>query len=84
MPAKLHSKLAAFGEVKYFDLNGNNYIPKKAELPANLKAEDVISSYLKAIGGEAKLKAIKDFTMTASAEMQGTEMRMVQKAKLPV
>ncbi len=82
--ADVADKLKKFGEVKYFDIYGDNYVPTKAStLPADLTAEKVIANYLKALGGEAKIKELKGLKTTMKASIQGTEITMVSTKKAP-
>lgn len=82
--ADVADKLEKFGEVKYFDIYGDNYVPTKASaLPADLTAEKVIANYLKALGGEAKIKELKGLKTTMKATIQGTEITMVSTKKAP-
>lgn len=76
-------KLAVFGEVKYFDIYGNEYVPSGSpNMPAGQTAEKVIENYLSAIGGKDKLVAIKDLTIESKAEIQGQPLaiKVVNKA----
>jgi predicted Zn-dependent peptidase len=53
-------KLKKFGEVKYYDIEGNSSVPSKsAVLPADLTAEKGISNYIQAVGGETTIREIK-------------------------
>lgn len=69
-------KLKAFGEVKYFDINGDpTAAPSKAAaLPAGLTAEKVIADYITAIGGEKKLKELKSLKYSMKGTVQGMEV----------
>lgn len=48
-----------------------------------LTATDVINAYLNAVGGEARLKDIKDLTIKSDANFQGVAVKMVVKYKSP-
>lgn len=70
----------------YPDVNPENNTFTAAPLkpvPQGLSASDVISNYLKAIGGVEKIKAIKDFSYTAKGNVQGQEIEYVSKFKAP-
>ncbi len=69
-------KLAAFGEVKYFDTYGNEVDPSLAKLPDGLTAEKVLKKYIKAIGGEEKLAEVKNMKMTMEASIMGQTMNI--------
>ncbi len=82
--ADVADKLKKFGEVKYFDIYGESYVPTKASaLPADLTAEKVIAKYIEAIGGDSKLKDLKGLKTTMKATIQGTELIMVSTKKSP-
>lgn len=81
-------KLKAFsktGEIQYYDIDGNSYDPSKKlkPAPAGITAETVINSYITAIGGEKKIRKIKDATIQASATMQNMPIDMAMYYKLP-
>ena len=81
--SEIANKLTQFGEVTYYDIYGNSYVPKKAEIPAGLTALNVMDNYLSAIGGEDKVRALKDIKMVLKAEMQGRELVITTKIKEP-
>jgi len=82
--ADVADKLKTFGEVKYFDIYGESYVPTKASaLPADLTAEKVIAKYIEAIGGEKKVKELKSLKMTLKASIQGAELIMSSSKKSP-
>lgn len=70
----------------YPDINpANNVIsgaPQKP-VPAGLTAKDVISNYIKAVGGSDKIKAIKDFSYIATGNVQGQDIKLDAKYILP-
>lgn len=70
----------------YPDINpGNNVFsgaPQKP-VPAGLTAKDVINNYIKAVGGSDKIKAIKDFSYTATGNVQGQDIKLDAKYILP-
>jgi len=76
-------KLERFGTLKYFDVYGNEVDPSKAEVPEGLTAEQVISDYLKAIGGEDKLEAIETIKMVYAGDVMGQALKVVQTKKVP-
>jgi len=78
-------KLKQFGEVKYFDVYGDSYVPTKASaLPADLTAEKVIAKYIEAIGGAKKIQELKSMKMTMKATIQGgMELTMSSSKKSP-
>lgn len=81
--SEIASKLKQFGEVTYYDIYGNSYVPEKASIPAGLTAAKVMDNYLDAIGGEENVRALKDFKMTLNTEMQGQQLQIVVTSKAP-
>jgi zinc protease len=75
--------LQQFGAVTYYDMYGNSYVPKEADLPADLTAAKVLDNYLAAIGGEEKIRAIQDVKMVMKADMQGRELQITAVKKAP-
>jgi YD repeat-containing protein len=75
--------LAGFGVLKYYDIYGNEYTPAKAELPAGLTAAKILDNYLDAIGGEEKVRGIKDLKMMLKTEAQGNTIEINIKSKAP-
>jgi hypothetical protein len=70
----------------YPDINPANNTFTAAPLkpvPQGLSANEVISNYLKAIGGADKIKAIKDYSYTAKGNVQGQGIQYVAKYKAP-
>lgn len=77
-------KLQKFGDLKYYDIYGEEYVPAKGGgLPDGLTAEKVISNYISAIGGQEKVSAIKDITSKSSASIQGQNLEIVSIKKSP-
>ncbi len=75
--ADVADKLKRFGEVRYYDIEGNNYIPSKiTPLPAGLTAEKVIANYIESIGGTKKLTEVKSIKTSYKANAMGMEVNM--------
>ena len=75
-------KLRQFGEVKFFDIYGQSYVPAKASaLPAGLTAEKVIANYIEALGGAKKIQELKSVKTIMKASIQGTELTMTNSKK---
>jgi predicted Zn-dependent peptidase len=75
-------KLKQFGEVKFFDIYGQSYVPAKATaLPAGLTAEKVITNYIEALGGAKKIQELKSVKTIMKASIQGTELTMTSSKK---
>ncbi len=76
-------QFARTGNVDYYDMYGRAVEVKESAIPEGMTAEAVIEDYIEAIGGEKKLRAVTDMTMTMQAEMQGQKITMVSKQKAP-
>ncbi|MGW8121161.1 M16 family metallopeptidase [Roseivirga echinicomitans] len=65
-------KLERFGEITYYDVDGNVVDPEamKAAVGA-VDAKSIVDKYLEAIGGEAVLEAVNDVKMVVSTNIQG-------------
>ena len=75
--------LSEFGEINYYDTNGNKLIIEESAADANMTAEMVVDKYISAIGGKEKLMAVKDLSMKMGAEMMGQPLEMVLVQKAP-
>ncbi|MCL5246741.1 insulinase family protein [Cellulophaga sp. 20_2_10] len=62
--------------VKYFDKQGNPTEKPKYDvaIPEGIDAKKVLSNYIEAIGGKAKLESITSYHIKAKAEIQGQEL----------
>jgi zinc protease len=78
-------QFAADGRIRYFDEDGIEYDPEQRLKPApeGLTAADVIARYIEVLGGEKKLKALKDVTIKATTEMQGMQLEFDTYRKAP-
>ena len=66
----------------YFDKFGNSIekpVAKKA-IPAGVTAKSVFENYIKAVGGEKNVKAVKSIASTLTGTVQGISITMVRKA----
>lgn len=81
--ADVADKLKAFGELKYFDINGEptSAPAKVVALPAGLTAERVIADNIAAVGGEKKINELKSVKITSKGAFQGMELTMVNSKK---
>lgn len=68
-------------KVNYYDKFGKPTTKPegKKEVDANVTVKTVIDNYIKAIGGEAKLKEVKSMVTTAKATVQGMELTTITK-----
>jgi hypothetical protein len=70
----------------YPDVNpSNNTLEGKPQkpVPAGTTANDVINKYITAIGGADKINGIKDFSYTATGDVQGQNIKFTREYKLP-
>ncbi len=81
--AEVADKLGAFGEVKYYDIYGNSYVPVKSEIPAGVTAATVLDKFLEAIGGKDKAKTLSDLKMAITTEVQGMSLEIEVLSKAP-
>jgi len=73
----ISASLKQFGEVKYYDIHGDNYVPEPTKsIPAGLTAQSVIDNYIKAIGGAKQASEVKTLKAIYKAQAMGTELTM--------
>jgi hypothetical protein len=65
------------------DINPENNALAGASIDKNVTASSVIKAYFDAIGGEERLKDIKDLTVTSEGTIQGFKVVRVNKFKTP-
>ena len=68
--AEVANKLKVFGKVNYYDAFGNP-VADAEPIPEGVTPEQVINTYLDAIGGRSNLEKIKTSDITMSSTMQG-------------
>ncbi len=61
-------------EVKQYDFYGN--IVEKKAVSADVSAEDVIETYIEAIGGQSALYAVTDVSITMAMQVQGMNLEV--------
>ncbi len=82
--SEIADKLKPFGEVKYYDVYGENYTPSETtSLPAGLTADKVLTDYVAAIGGKEKIDAIKTIKVSSKASVPGAELIINSAQKTP-
>jgi hypothetical protein len=68
--------LEKYGEVKYYDINGNETKPATSKaVDASITGESIVKKYIAAIGGDAAIAAIKDVEMKGNAEIPGAPFK---------
>ncbi len=78
--------LDKYGEVKYFDADGNETkAPASKTVDASITGESIINKFITAIGGQSAISAIKDVDMSGTAKIDGAPMdfAVTQKYILP-
>lgn len=63
--------LKQFGQIVYYDKNGNKADTSLATIPGELSATDIINNYIKAIGGRDSLADVHDRTTVMSGTVHG-------------
>ncbi|MFK7947508.1 MAG: insulinase family protein [Saprospiraceae bacterium] len=78
-------KIAKYDANKTVDFYDNYGNPAEApkEISTDIKAEDIINNYIKAIGGEKALKGVKDVETKATLSVQGMSLDNVTTQKAP-
>ena len=69
-------QLKPFGDIKYYNTEGNEIDPNLLKLPEGLTAEKVINNYIDAIGGQDNIDAISSIQMKMSASIMGQTLKM--------
>ena len=65
------------------DVNPENNTFSGETIPNGVTAASIIRKYIDAVGGEAKLKDVKDLTVTSQGSIQGTGLEMTSRYKSP-
>lgn len=77
-------KVGAFGPVSYLDIYGRPAEAGAAKAaPAGVTARGVLEKYLAAIGGEERIKAVRDLSFRFQANMAGHDAEVLQQYKIP-
>ncbi len=76
--------LEKYGEVKYFDVYGNEMVPPtEKKVDASVTPESILMKSMEAQGGAAAMAAIKDVSMTGTASVMGQKLDFAVKYVLP-
>ena len=68
--------LDKYGEVKYFDIDGNETkAPTSKAVDASITGESIIKKYIATVGGNAAIAAIKDAEMNGNVEIPGAPFK---------
>lgn len=71
------TSLQQFGEINYYDADGNPTDAPKAAESADLSAQDVFAKFVEAAGGEEALKNATDVRLVGSATVQERPIELV-------
>lgn len=76
--------LEKYGELKYFDVYGNEKAaPTEKKVDAGVSPQAVFSKAIEAQGGEAAIGSLKDVTMTGAASVMGQNLDFSAQYVLP-
>jgi hypothetical protein len=76
--------LEKYGEVKYFDIEGNEVAaPKEIKADASLTVDVLINKTVEAMGGKASIEKIKDVQLNGKVGVMGQSIDIVQKIIQP-
>ncbi len=76
--------LEKYGEVKYFDVYGNEKTaPSEKKVDAGVTAETIFKKSIEAQGGEQAMAAIKDVSMKGAASVMGQNLDFAMQYVLP-
>lgn len=76
--------LGKYGEVKYFDVYGNEKLaPVEKKADASVTPESILKKATEAQGGEAAMAAINDVSMSGTASVMGQNLDFSLKYVLP-
>ena len=76
--------LEKYGEVKYFDIEGNEVAaPKEVKADASLTVEKLLNNTIQAMGGKEQIEKIKDAQLNGKVSVMGQSIDVVQKIIQP-
>lgn len=74
--------LDKYGDVKYFDIYGNETKPAETKaVAAGVTGESIVKKYIAAIGGDAAIAAVKDADMSGTAKIDGVPVDLAVSQK---
>ncbi len=76
------AKMEKFGPVHYYDTEGNP-VEAPTSKKADKSAEEIIESYIKAIGGSDALQDVIDMSLTYEGSIQGQPLVLIRKLRAP-
>jgi zinc protease len=82
--AKSLERFSAAKTVELYDINGNPAVKTSLKaVPAGITPKTVIDAFVKSIGGEKALNAVKDVRLKMTTEIQGRPMSLETMHKAP-
>lgn len=76
--------LEKYGELKYFDIEGNEIAaPKEVKADASLTVDVLVNKTVEAMGGKSAIEKIKDVQLTGKVGVMGQSIDVVQKIVQP-
>ncbi|HEX8517190.1 MAG TPA: pitrilysin family protein [Bacteroidia bacterium] len=82
--SKSLEKFSPSGKVEFYDLHGNPVTKTDIKaVPAGITPKSVIDAYVKAIGGEKALNAVKDEKLKLTTQVQGRSVSLEIMHKAP-
>lgn len=69
--SEIAEKLKKFGEIEYYDVDGNKVLPPTPPKPIEkgITVETILEKYINAIGGKEKVAAVKDLVMNMTGNI---------------
>lgn len=68
--------LSPTGEVKYYDIDANEYDPTAQNIPEDVTLNSVVDDYIRALGGREKLENVNDLKIEMSGNVQGMDVKL--------
>lgn len=76
--------LEKYGDIKYFDIEGNEVAaPKEVKADASLTVDVLVNKTVEAMGGKTAIEKIKDVQLTGKVGVMGQSIDVVQKIVQP-
>ncbi len=72
--SEIIGSLEKFGEINFYDFNGDETGPPSLPIPEGMTAADLLANYVKARGGAEKLAEVKDIKITSAVSISGMPM----------
>jgi predicted Zn-dependent peptidase len=80
---EIEKALADFGDITFYDSDGQKIDPNAATVPEGLTAAQTLERYIQAVGGVDAINSIQDTEFTGKLNVPGMPLDMVTKFKAP-